>query len=247
MSSGRGDELQTTWVSIPALIPRVEHGTGGDDLATLATDFFFGAAAGSNATASVTGVASSVAAGAVGATGGASGAVPGDGLVVAVGAAGVSGSATTAVSGMPLVVVVGSAGATAAASAGVSGVPSVVAAGDPAAAGHAVADVAGTSIAVAVGSVDALGDAPPTTESGHGSGVRQLAMVHREPRRARRDATAAVAGVRVAAGVGRLSSRGAAAARLDGLSVTLAAGACEARGTHNLPEALLAWVLEEAA
>ena len=225
MSSGRGDELQSPWVSIPALIPRVEHGTGGDDLAVLASDFFFGAAAGTNATASVTGVAVTVSAGAVAAAGAAQGTTGGAALATAI----------------------GTAAATGAASAPVSGAAGVLASGPLVAAGSAIADVTGTPISVTVGSVAAIGDAPPTTDSGSGSGARQLVMTHRDSRRVRRDGSAAVAGVGVVARVGRTSAQGAGAARLDGLPVTLAAGACGAHGIHNLPEALLAWVLEEAA
>lgn len=107
MSSGRGDDLLSSWVSIHALIPRVEHGTGGDDLSVVATDFFFGSAGGTPASAPVTGLDVVVTLGTVSARGAAAAIVTGLDVAATLGAVGAVGAARATCTGFSVPVTLG--------------------------------------------------------------------------------------------------------------------------------------------
>lgn len=228
-STGQGTQLNSAWVTREGLTPRVEHGTGGEDLASVLNDFWFGAAS-TGATGALDGVAAAGDVGVGSASGGAGASAVG---IDGTGALGSSSAGPGAhADGVEVASVVGAASAT----------------------GGALAQSDGTSGNTAVGDAGATGDAappdppaPPSLVGGGGGGWRHPPWQSEFPRALA--ATGVAVGVDARSAVGRSLARGghAAMGALDGVAVAGTLGQASATGIENPDEADILAILADLA
>lgn len=206
MATGRGDELRSEWATVSGLIPRVEHGTGGDALSLVSTDFFFGATGGTPASAPVTGID----------------------VAADLGTASAQGAALSSVTGLDAAAALASLTAHGAASATATGFVATVTDGTASAIGAARVVPSALAVGLTLGTVTATGDAPveqPTT----GGGSRFMLQLPRVPAR-----VIVRALPRVRLRLGRVVTRGGAKpARAVSLRCPVTTGAVRVPWTSN--------------